>query len=360
MPLWLKRLWPVLKIALGLAILLVIGRQFARDLQHPELWSRPIHGGWLVLAGLVYLVGLGCTGLFWYWLLRQFGQQPDKLASVRSYYISHLGKYLPGRAWALLLRGDLARGPHCRFGIAILAAFYEVLVTMATGAVVGLLLLAVITPDTETGFTWDAFAGLFRLQASGETPLDRRVVVLFMLTLAAPLVFVVLPPVFNRLARRLTRPFRREEAWTLPQVHGRWLVMGMGMTAMLWCLFGVSLWCVLRAILPDAWPWSGGLWICLTAAMSAAYIAGFVIILIPSGLGIREFFLALLLLPILRPMLGEPPEESRALIVLAVLVLRLVWTSSELILAGILYALPRSLTLDPDSHHDLSGDSGLQ
>jgi len=53
----------------------------------------------------------------------------------------------------------------------------------------------------------------------------------------------------------------------------------------------------------------------------------------PSGLGVREFFLTLFLV---NPHEGRP----RASILLAVLLLRLVWTAAELVTAGIVYWLP--------------------
>src|SRR5581483_8489845 len=56
----LRRWWPVLKALLGVAILLAIGRQFWRDLRnHPEVLQRPMHLGWLLLSGALYLLGLG-------------------------------------------------------------------------------------------------------------------------------------------------------------------------------------------------------------------------------------------------------------------------------------------------------------
>src|SRR5438105_1974522 len=73
----LKQWWPVLKALFTLAILVAIGRQFYRDLQHPDLWRRSLDLSWLLLAGLVYLLGLGFSCLFWYRLLRTLGQRPD-------------------------------------------------------------------------------------------------------------------------------------------------------------------------------------------------------------------------------------------------------------------------------------------
>jgi uncharacterized membrane protein YbhN (UPF0104 family) len=339
----LKQWWPVLKTLFTLAILVAIGRQFYRDLQHPDLWRRPLDPGWLLIAGLVYLLGLGFSCLFWYRLLRTLGQQPDPLATVRSYYISHLGKYLPGRAWALLLRANLVRGPGVRPGVAGLTAFYEVVTTMATGALVALVLFVFVAPEIAGPFNWETYRRLFRLQASETEAPDRRVLLLFALTLFLPLVIIVLPPVFNRLARRVTRPFQREDSLPLPRVPLWSLPEGIAWTTVEWFLHAVSLWCVLHALLPRPLPWSLDLWVRLTAYLSAAYIAGFVIILVPSGLGIREFFLTLFLVPQLGPLLDEDTGQARALVVLTVLVLRLVWTSSELLLSGVLYCLPASL-----------------
>ena len=219
---------------------------------------------------------------------------------------------------------------------------------MATGAFVALVLFVFIAPETAAGFDWQTFRQLFRLEASDEVPLDRKVLLLFMATLFIPLVAIVFPPVFNRLAYRFSLPFQRDEGFRLPRIRLWSLPEGMAITTVEWCLFAVSLWCVLRALLPVPLEWSADLGVRLTAYLSAAYIAGFVIIIVPSGLGIREFFLMLFLVPVLRPLLGGEAEDARALVVLAVLVLRLVWTSSELVLAGILYCL-RSGRTNSDS-----------
>jgi uncharacterized membrane protein YbhN (UPF0104 family) len=129
----------------------------------------------------------------------------------------------------------------------------------------------------------------------------------------------------------------------MPRIQLRSLPEGIAWTATEWVFLGVSLWCVLQAVLAQPLAWSLDLSIRLTAYLSAAYIAGFVIILVPSGLGIREFFLTLFLVPLLGPLLEEETSQARAVVVLAVLVLRLVWTSSELLISGILYCLPASL-----------------
>src|SRR4051812_8709559 len=80
----LRLWWPALKAALCLAILFAIGRQLARDLQKPDLWRRPLHPGWLALSGLLYLLGIGTSALYWRRLLGHLGQRAGFLSVVRA------------------------------------------------------------------------------------------------------------------------------------------------------------------------------------------------------------------------------------------------------------------------------------
>src|SRR5262249_3262647 len=65
--------WPVVKLVVGLAILVFVGRRFALDLSRPELYTEPIGVGWLVASGLLYLLGLGVAATYWGWLLARLG-----------------------------------------------------------------------------------------------------------------------------------------------------------------------------------------------------------------------------------------------------------------------------------------------
>src|SRR3954463_9049066 len=110
--------WPIAKALLALAILVAVGRQFYRDLQHPDLARLDFRWPWMLLSGLLYLVALALSATFWLRLLHLFGDPAPALRAFRAYYIGHLGKYIPGKAWALLLRRNLVSGPDVRFGTA--------------------------------------------------------------------------------------------------------------------------------------------------------------------------------------------------------------------------------------------------
>jgi uncharacterized membrane protein YbhN (UPF0104 family) len=333
-----RRWWPAVKWLLGLAILVLIGRQFARDLRRPDLWQRPLHLEWLAVAGLLYLLGIGLSAVYWRRLLGHLGPRPTLLSAARAYYVGHLGKYLPGKAWAVFIRASLVRAAAgVSLGLATLTTFYEVLTTMAAGALVAALLFPLVG-TAGTAPHWDTLRQLARLQAPPEgvpTVAATLLAVLLLLVTGVPL----LPPVFNRLAHHLSLPFRDREV-VLPRVHHTHLAEGLLLASGGWLLLGASLGAALHAILGPELPWSIVGLGRLAAVMGLSYVAGFVIVVSPGGLGVREFCLTLFLTPELAA-LGLEADSARAVAVLAVLVLRLVWTLAELVMAGLLYWLPQ-------------------
>ncbi len=306
---WKNSVILLLKWALAAAILFFVGRQFYRDLGRPELENISFQPGWLVVSGVLYLLALGFSLAFWVRLLHYFGERPSAVSAVRAYYLGHFGKYVPGKAWALFLRGTLAT-PAVRFGVAVVTALYEVLTTMAAGALVAAVVF-LFDPPHVSGLDWPpVLTGLLLLGLCG-----------------VPL----LPAVFNWLTRRLAKRFEAISILNLPPVGFLTLLEGLALTACGWGVMGLSVWSLLQGVLPQAPELTVGLWLYLSAATGLAYVAGFLAFIMPSGVGVREFFLLRLL-----AYLG--PE---GLIAAAVLLLRLVWTAAELVLAGFLFFLRR-------------------
>ena len=158
----LRKWWPILKALLAIAILIAIGRQFAHALRIPErglmpalreLWAGILHPTWLIPAGCLYLLGMGFSAVYWYRLLLGLGQQPSFVGAVRAHFIGQMGKYLPGKAWALFLRASEIRGPSVRMGIAIMTSFYDVLTTMTVGALVAAIFFALRIQAGEPNFS---------------------------------------------------------------------------------------------------------------------------------------------------------------------------------------------------------------
>ncbi len=317
----LKRWWPVGKAVLTVAVLAAVAWQFARILQDPKLSEedplhRPAlqilgetvlhaHPGWLAASALLYVTGLGFSAFFWFRLLRVLGQKPDPVAAARAYYVGHLGKYVPGKAWALLLRTTLVSGPDVRPSVAAMTAVYETLTTMAMGALLAAVLLTWLAADSGT-YVWQAL-GLLALAG-----------------------IPILPGVFNFLVRRSAAPFLRGDAQPLPAVRTPTLLFGLALGGCGWVLLGTSLWAVLEALRPESAALEGATLARCIAFLALAYVAGFLALPAPGGLGVRE----LILQQFLEPELGPLPS------LVAVLLLRLLWTAAEAGMAGALYWLP--------------------
>ena len=208
-----------------------------KDLQRPGdprspgaiLWSeicsaRPAE---LLASGALYLAGLAFSGGFWLFLLQRIGEPIPLLAGVRTYYISHLGKYAPlGKGWALLLRTMLANRAGVRVSAAALTGAYETLTTMAAGEflfLAAVLLLAQARDDSRQ--VWIAL-GLFVL-------------------VGVPIIL------FHLLITRLAARFNAQHL-ALPRLGPSTLVIGLVLTACGWVLLGGSLVIVLHALGADA------------------------------------------------------------------------------------------------------------
>src|SRR5262245_58930017 len=100
-----RRLWKIGKFLLGVTIVGGVGWQFARILSRPDLWqqSAQLRPAWVAASAALYLLALGFSVFFWYWLLRTLGQEPAIITTIRAYYIGQLGKYAPGKVWGLFL-----------------------------------------------------------------------------------------------------------------------------------------------------------------------------------------------------------------------------------------------------------------
>jgi glycosyltransferase 2 family protein len=309
--------WPVTKALLALAIIIAVARQFWRDLHNESLQNLSIHWEWLALSALLYVVGLGIAGCYWYRLLVIFGERPMFLAALRAYYISQLGKYLPGKAWALVLRGTLIQGPEVKLSIALITTFYEVLTTMASGALLAAILFALQQPQW-LGSTWNAaLAGLVLFFVCG-VPLW--------------------PGVFNRIVTLLKRRFRTVEGFKLADVRITTLIVGLAITSGVWVCFGLSLWAMIRGLLPQAEPMTVVAWASYTAIISLACVGGFVAVVVPGGVGVREWVLDSLLAPELAAGAALAAEPRTVMIVL---LLRVAWTAGEVVMAALFWPLPQ-------------------
>ncbi|SFD31792.1 lysylphosphatidylglycerol synthase domain-containing protein [Streptomyces aidingensis] len=245
----------------------------------------------LLLAAAVNVAGIGLGMVAWRGLLTGLaGPVPARPAS-RLYFISFLGKYVPGRVWTLLAQIRLAESVGVRPAHMTATFGLSLAVVTVTGLVTG----ALIAPSLGVGAAWLALPAV--VLAAG---LIRPAWV------AAPMVWA------SRLVRR---------ELTLPADADRRLRSAMAVQLLCWGVSGLHLW--LLAILLGADPLPA-----LPAAVGGfalAMVVGSYAVVVPDGAGVREVLLALVLAPVLPPTaVGVAVVASRLLCLLTEVVTALV------------------------------------
>lgn len=261
---------------------------------------------WLVVSGVLYLIGMAPCAVFWHRTLRTLGQQVGFGRTLRAYYIGHLGKYVPGKAMVVILRAGLIRGPGVDSSLAVASVFYETLTMMSTGAMLAAAIVA-------CGFS--------------EHPLLLWTALAIMVAAGLP----TLPPIFKRFARLAgVGRVNPETLDKLANLGYGTVFLGWALYAMGWAILGLSYWAVLKGVgMADNNPF--GLLYLYTAAVSLATVAGFVSML-PGGAIVREAVLTELMIPCL---------GGGAALVGAIL-LRFIWLLAELCISGMLYPWSRN------------------
>jgi glycosyltransferase 2 family protein len=329
-----RRLWPWVKLLLAVAVIGGVVWQFVQILGSAELQENPppMRPGWMAVCVACYVAAFAFPATYWQHLLGVTGTRPPLAAALNAYYVGHLGKYVPFKAWALVLRTMLIYPYGVRPGIAVATAIYETLTFMAAGALLAVLLLTVCTLNEDK--RWLA-AGL--LLGAG---------------------WPLIPGVYNRIVDRLTALARKAAARQsgaekdiadLPRLRARTLLFGLAWTACGWCAMGMSLWALIQAVIPEPTPWTWDAWGRCTAFVALGYVAGFLILFTPGGLGARELILKPLVVSelALAPLVSAEYADKLAWWV--VFWLRLLYIMTEVILAGAAYLLALALAPRPVS-----------
>jgi uncharacterized membrane protein YbhN (UPF0104 family) len=281
--------------------------------RHP--WNvRPL---WLIAAGVLYALGLVPMAWFWHRALAALEQPAPWQDTLRAYYMGHIGKYVPGKAMAVVLRVAGVRKWVTSIRIALVTSLLETLTMMAVGAFLAAALSTLVLQLEP------------RLAAIG-------------LVMAAAAGVPTLPPVARRLARLGLQRIKQDSTLenpgantvdlntSLAGINWRLLAGGWAAAALCWTLLGMSLWATLAAIGADNVQLFQDL-PRLVAAVAFSVVVGFLSML-PGGLLVRDAILMQLLVPVC--------GEANSLV--AAVLLRLVWLVTEVAACGILYVVARS------------------
>ncbi|HEX3814853.1 MAG TPA: lysylphosphatidylglycerol synthase transmembrane domain-containing protein [Mycobacteriales bacterium] len=210
------------------------------------------------------IIGLFFTCMCWRALMSELGSPLPMVASIRVFFLSQVGKYLPGSVWPFVAQMEMTRDlgiPRERSGTAGLLFLG---LNPLTGIIVGAVTLPFVSPHTLREYWWSL--------------------------LIVPIGLAILhPKVLNPLLRRAFKILKRPALERPLRAYG--LAKAAGWLIVTWVFYGLSI-LVMAAPLGvhggKALPASIG-------AYALAWSAGFIFIIAPAGLGVRDAALVLTL-----------------------------------------------------------------
>lgn len=240
-------------------------------------WDAVVGGGpapavawhWLGVAFLLLVMHAGSSLVLWRQLLRAVGSPLTWREATDAFTPFLLARYIPGKIWANTARLVLARRAGVRYGATTGALLWETLIVLGSAGLV-------------------ALAGL---ASSAEGNTMRAAVLLVAGTAGAWGVVGVLArhPRGTAILGRL--------GGTAPVSSPATLAPALGTALVGWCFFGAAHLAVARSVAPVALL-DGPL---VAGAMALAWAGGYLAIVMPLGLGVRDGILLVLLASLLDP-----------------------------------------------------------
>ena len=250
-------------VALVLGVIAVVNRwQDVRPVLHR------LDAGWLVLSFAAALLALVASAAMWRSLLADLGSRLPVRVAGRVFLVSQLGKYLPGSVWPVLAQMELARDHDVPRPRAATASVLVMVMNLASGLFVAALTIPVFAGDVAVRYRW-------------------------MLILAPVILAFLHPRILNPVLRLLFRLARRPPLER--ELRLRDIARGFAWSLAAWLAYGVHTWLLVAGIgahSPYALPLSIG-------GFALAFCAGFLVVIVPAGAGVRDVALAAALSPVL-------------------------------------------------------------
>ena len=295
-------------IAVIAFVLFGMGRIVARDWD--EIVAYPWHiNGWL-LAGSIALgvVSIGLSSKVMHWIIQAFGGKIGFWKMGYIFWLSNLGRYAPGKViqlvgmFVLLKREGISR----TITLSAMAVFQGMFVL--AGGIVAILLMG---PDFISGVLpgvprWTIYA-------------------------AAGLGLIASYPRILQMILNLGLKILRRDGIEYDLSTKKWLLLTVSLLVM-WFLFACSFGMLVRSVSPIAtrnFLYAGGTFL-------AAYIVGWIVLIAPGGLGVREGVIMLFLSAIMpKGVAGIVSIVSRPwMLLIELLLLFIIWFVYSLVLHG--------------------------
>jgi hypothetical protein len=259
-----RKLLHWLGLGLGLALFSVqlwqvvqaFGRQ-ALSLSHPAYW---------LAAAAATVLAYGLVMAAWLLIMRGQGFTLTYAAVLKGYTLSFLPRYIPGSVWGYWSRSEWLKSrydiPYAR---SALGSVVEVGLIVLTGSQI-----------VASHYMWGTGQAALDLVAAGS------------FCLAPVLAWYAFNLIWARLIHRQPQATWRNDGPVIARRH--WLGAYFSYLAM-WVCYGLSL-RLLEGVFVTGF--EGGL-LGATFVFSLSWLAGFVVVFVPAGLGVRELALSSLL-----------------------------------------------------------------
>jgi hypothetical protein len=298
-----RKLWLAIQLVFAAAVIWFAARSLSGQWAEVGERLRGLHVDWGLISAASALMLLSYFILIEAWreLLAAWSARLSRVDAARVWLVSNLGKYVPGKVWSIIAMGAMAR----ERGASAIAAGGSSVVMQVMSVITGLAVAAVFGA-TSRGMMWGAAAGI---------------VLLVLAVLTAP---VVMPRALAALGvitgRSLGTPIvPRQAVWVAAVTTTvAWLITGLAFR-----YFCAALGVAVQGIGP------------FIAVYAASYVAGFVALFAPGGIGVRE---GALVATMQQSGLASAPEAA------VIAVASRIWLTILEILPGLLaLALPRAV-----------------
>ena len=218
--------------------------------------------GGVAIALVLCILGVFINSLSWRAVMRSIGLEAGVRESISVFFVSQIGKYVPGSVWPVLAQAECASEHGMSRARAMTGSVIAMVVGVVSAAVVRAVGVVLSAPAALAEYWW-------------------------VLLLAGALVCVLAPPVLRRLVGVVFRLTRRSESPA--EVGAVPLLESAGWSVAMWVILGAQAWVLLREVAPSA------SFTLATGAFAFAWLVGFLVVVAPAGVGAREaaFVLAL-------------------------------------------------------------------
>jgi len=244
-------------------------------------WPLVLGSGALVLATYLILIEA------WRVTLRVWSQSLPFASAARIWFVSNLGKYVPGKVWQIAAMGALAQ----QRGVSPAAAIGSSLLVNLVSVLAGFAVIAT-TAAGNVGAVIGAQTG------SGERSAELMIVGV---AIAGGLALLLAPIAVPRLAILASRVTGRQ--LVIPRVPASAVWLAAASTVASWLLYGVAFAMFAHGVTPRA----TGNASAYIAVYTGSYLAGYLALFAPGGVGVRE---AVLVLAMPRFDLASAPDAA--------------------------------------------------